>query len=427
VERLDKLIIEGGRRLIGRVRVSGSKNAALSILVATLLVKGKTRLYNLPRIGDVLTMLEMLKRLGVKVNLEEEFAEIDAAEIESYEAPYELVKKMRASFNVLGAILVRCGRARVPLPGGCDIGTRPVDFHLKGLQAMGAEIRMEHGYIEAYTDKLRGADIYLDFPSVGATCHLATAASLAEGTTYIRNAAEEPEIHDLFNFLNQAGADIKYIDSRVIEIQGVEKLRETSYEIMPDRMEAGTFMIAAAATEGDVLIEGIDPVYLKPVIEKLRETGCEVLEMENAVRVIGKRPIKPVNIVTLPHPGFPTDMQQPFTALLTIADGTSMVTETIYDSRFKYLSELARMGADVKVEGRTAVIKGVKELTGAPVVISDLRAGAALIIAALMARGVSEITGLENVDRGYENLEGKLASLGASIKRVSEESRECLV
>jgi UDP-N-acetylglucosamine 1-carboxyvinyltransferase len=427
VGKLDKLIIEGGRRLIGKVKISGSKNAALSILVATLLVKGKTRLYNLPRIGDVWTMLEMLKKLGVKVKLEEEFAEIDATEIESYEAPYELVKKMRASFNVLGAILVRCGRARVPLPGGCDIGTRPVDFHLKGLQSMGAEIRMEHGYIEAYADKLRGADIYLDFPSVGATCHLATAASLAEGTTYIRNAAEEPEIYDLFNFLNQAGADIKYIDSRVIEIQGVENLREITYEIMPDRMEAGTFMIAAAATEGDVLIEGIDPIYLKPIIEKLRETGCEVLEMENAVRVIGKKPIKPVNIVTLPHPGFPTDMQQPFTALLTIADGTSMVTETIYDSRFKYLSELARMGADVKVEGRTAVIRGVKELTGAPVTISDLRAGAALIIAALMARGISEITGLENLDRGYENLEGKLASLGASIKRVAEESRECLV
>lgn len=424
---MDKLIIEGGRRLIGRVRVSGSKNASLSILVATLLVKGKTKLYNLPRIGDVWTMLEMLKKLGVKVKLEEEFAEIDATDIESCEAPYELVKKMRASFNVLGAILVRCGRAKVPLPGGCDIGTRPVDFHLKGLQAMGAEIRMEHGYVEAYADKLSGADIYLDFPSVGATCHLATAASLAEGTTYIRNAAEEPEIHDLFNFLNKAGANIKYIDSRVIEIQGVESLKEITYEIMPDRMEAGTFMIAAAATEGDVLIEGIDPVYLKPVIEKLRETGCEVLEMENAVRVIGKRPIKPVNIVTLPHPGFPTDMQQPFTALLTVAEGTSMVTETIYDSRFKYLSELARMGADVKVEGRTAVIKGVKELTGAPVVISDLRAGATLIIAALMARGESQIAGLENVDRGYENLEGKLASLGASIKRVAEESRECLV
>jgi len=427
VGKLDKLIIEGGRRLIGKVKVSGSKNAALSILVSTLLVKGKTKLYNLPRIGDVWTMLEMLKRLGVKVEIKEELAEIDATKIKTYDAPYELVKKMRASFNVLGAILVRCGRARVPLPGGCDIGTRPVDFHLKGLQSMGAEIRMEHGYIEAYADKLRGADIYLDFPSVGATCHLATAASLAEGTTYIRNAAEEPEIYDLFNFLNQAGADIKYIDSRVIEIQGVENLREITYEIMPDRMEAGTFMIAAAATEGDVLIEGIDPIYLKPIIEKLRETGCEVLEMENAVRVIGKKPIKPVNIVTLPHPGFPTDMQQPFTALLTIADGTSMVTETIYDSRFKYLSELARMGADVKVEGRTAVIRGVKELTGAPVTISDLRAGAALIIAALMARGVSEITGLENLDRGYENLEGKLASLGASIKRVAEESRECLV
>ncbi|MGB9607614.1 MAG: UDP-N-acetylglucosamine 1-carboxyvinyltransferase [bacterium] len=424
---MDKLIIEGGKRLVGKVRVSGSKNASLSIIVASLLVKGRTILYDVPRIGDVWTMLEMLRRLGIKVRLEEEFVEIDATKIETYEAPYELVKKMRASFNVLGAILVRCGKAKVPLPGGCDIGTRPVDFHLKGLQAMSAEIKMEHGYVEAYADKLKGADIYLDFPSVGATCHLATTATLAEGITYIRNAAEEPEIYDLFNFLNQAGADVKYVDSRVVEIRGVENLKEITYRIMPDRMEAGTFMIAAAATEGDVFIEGIDPLYLKPVIEKLREAGSEVIEMENGVRVIGKRPIKPISIVTLPHPGFPTDMQQPFTALLTIAEGTSMVTETIYDSRFKYLSELARMGADVKVEGRTAIIKGVKELTGAPVSITDLRAGAALIIAALMARGKSEITGLENLDRGYENMEGKLAALGASIRRVVEESKECLV
>lgn len=423
---MEKMIIEGGRRLIGRVRVSGSKNSALSILVASLLIKGKTTLYNVPRIGDVLTMLEMLKALGVKADFVGDRVEIDATHIESYEAPYELVKKMRASFNVLGPVLARCGRAKVPLPGGCDIGTRPVDFHLKGLQAMGAEIRMEYGYVEASAEYLKGADIYLDFPSVGATCHLATTATVAEGTTFIRNAAEEPEIHDLFNFLNEAGASINYIDSRVIEIRGVENLKEISYRVMPDRMEAGTFMIAAAATQGDVIVEGIDPEYLKPVIEKLRETGCEVEEMENAVRVIGKRPLKPVNIVTMPHPGFPTDMQQPFTALLTVADGTSMVTETVYDSRFKYLSELARMGADVKVEGRTAIIKGVKELTGAPVTITDLRAGAALIIAGLMAKGTSELSGLETLDRGYENLEGKLASLGASVRRVREESRECV-
>lgn len=423
---MEKMIIEGGRRLIGRVKVSGSKNSALSILVASLLIKGKTTLYNVPRIGDVLTMLEMLKALGVKADFVGDRVEIDATHIESYEAPYELVKKMRASFNVLGPVLARCGRAKVPLPGGCDIGTRPVDFHLKGLQAMGAEIKMEYGYVEASAEYLKGADIYLDFPSVGATCHLATTATVAEGTTFIRNAAEEPEIHDLFNFLNEAGASINYIDSRVIEIRGVENLKETSYRVMPDRMEAGTFMIAAAATQGDVIVEGIDPEYLKPVIEKLRETGCEVEEMENAVRVIGKRPLKPVNIVTMPHPGFPTDMQQPFTALLTVADGTSMVTETVYDSRFKYLSELARMGADVKVEGRTAIIKGVKELTGAPVTITDLRAGAALIIAGLMAKGTSELSGLETLDRGYENLEGKLASLGASVRRVREESRECV-
>ncbi|MBC7327615.1 UDP-N-acetylglucosamine 1-carboxyvinyltransferase [bacterium] len=421
---MEKLVIEGGKRLAGNVKVSGSKNAALSILVASLLIKGKTILYNVPRIGDVWTMLDMLRELGVKVSVEKEFVEIDASVIEKYEAPYELVKKMRASFNVLGPVLARCGRARVPLPGGCDIGTRPVDYHLKGLQAMGAEIKMEHGYVEAIAPHLKGTEIYFDFPSVGATCHLATTAAVAEGITYIRNAAEEPEIHDLFNFLNNAGAQIRYIDSREIEIKGVESLKETSYSIMPDRMEAGTFMIAAAITEGDVTIEGIDPQYLKPVIDKLREVGCEVLEFENAVRVIGRKPIKPTNIVTFPHPGFPTDMQQPFTALLTIADGISMVTETVYDSRFKYLSELARMGADVKVEGRTAIVKGVPELTGAPVTITDLRAGAALVIAALAAKGISELSGLENLDRGYEDLEGKLNSLGASIKRIREESKE---
>jgi len=424
---MEKMIIEGGRRLEGKVKVSGSKNSALSILVASLLVKGKTILYNVPRIGDVQTMLDMLGELGVEIRFAGDALEINAERIGNYEAPYELVKKMRASFNVLGPILARCGWARVPLPGGCDIGSRPVDFHLKGLQAMGTEIKMEHGYVEASVEQLKGTDIYLDFPSVGATSHLATTAVLAEGATHIHNAAEEPEIHDLFSFLNEAGADIRYIDSRIIEIRGVKNLREISYKVMPDRMEAGTFMIAAAATEGDVIVEGIDPLYLKPVIEKLRETGCEVVEMENAIRVIGKRPIKPVDIFTLPHPGFPTDMQQPFTALLTIAEGTSMVTETVYDSRFKYLSELARMGADVKVEGRTAIIKGVEALTGAPVTITDLRAGAALIIAALIAKGKSELSGLENLDRGYEDLEGKLASLGASVKRISEKSKECVL
>lgn len=424
---MEKMLIEGGKRLIGKVKVSGSKNSALSILVASLLIKGKTVLYNVPRIVDVWTMLEMLRALGVSANFVGERVEIDATNIDNFEAPYELVKKMRASFNVLGPVLARCGRARIPLPGGCDIGTRPVDFHLKGLQAMGAEIKMEHGYVEAFAEHLKGTEIYLDFPSVGATCHLATTAVLAEGVTLLHNAAEEPEIHDLFNFLNQAGANIRYIDSRVIEIKGVERLNEISYRVMPDRMEAGTFMIAAAATEGDVVIEGIDPQYLKPVTEKLRETGCEIEEMENAVRVKGRRPIKPVNIVTMPHPGFPTDMQQPFTALLAIADGTSMVTETVYDSRFKYLSELARMGVDVKVEGRTAIIKGVKELTGAPVTITDLRAGAALIIAALVAKGISELTGLENLDRGYEDLENKLISLGASVKRVREKTKECVL
>lgn len=424
---MEKLLIEGGRRLEGKIRVSGSKNSALSILVASLLIKGKTILYNVPHIGDVRTMLEMLRRLGVESEFEGDRVEINAEHIKSYEAPYELVKRMRASFNVLGPILARWGRARVPLPGGCDIGTRPVDFHLKGLQLMGAEIRMEHGYVEAYAERLRGTEIYFDFPSVGATSHLATTAVLADGVTYIRNAAEEPEIHDLFCFLNQAGADIRYIDSRVIEIRGTENLKPTTYRIMPDRMEAGTFMIAGAATGGDVTVEGIDPQYLKPVIEKLREAGCEVIEMENAIRVIGRRPIKPVNIVTMPHPGFPTDMQQPFTALLTIADGTSMVTETVYDSRFKYLSELIRMGADIKVEGRTAIIKGVKELTGAPVTITDLRAGAALIIAGLVAKGESELTGLENLDRGYEDLERKLASLGAGVRRIAEKSEECVL
>ncbi len=420
---MEKIIVEGGRRLKGKVKVSGSKNASLSIMVASLLIKGKTVLKGVPCIGDVKTMKEMLEFLGAKVEEEDGILTIDASRITNYEAPYELVKAMRASFNVLGPVLIRCGRARVSLPGGCDIGTRPVDFHLKGLQMMGAEIRMEHGFVEAIGEKLHSADIYLDFPSVGATCHLAMTATLVEGTSYIRNAAEEPEIHDLFNFLRKAGAIIRYVGSRVVEVQGVENLKEVTYEVMPDRMEAGTFMLAAAATQGDVVIEGAQVEHLKPVIEKLRETGCEVIELsEDSLRVIGKRPIKPVNIVTLPHPGFPTDMQQPFTALLTIAEGTSMVTETIYESRFKYLSELTRMGADVRVEGRTIFIKGVERLTGAPVTITDLRAGAALLIASLIAEGRTEISGLHNLDRGYERLDEKLASLGASIKRVTEEA-----
>jgi UDP-N-acetylglucosamine 1-carboxyvinyltransferase len=390
----------------------------LAIMAGALLAKGPTILENVPAIGDIATMIEMLQELGVAARFKDNCVEIDATEIKSCEAPYELVRKMRASFCVTGPILARLGYAKVPMPGGCDIGARPVDFHVKGLQALGAKVVIEHGYVEAEATKLKGAKIYLDFPSAGATQHIMTAACLAEGTTYIENAALEPEVVELANFLIAMGAKIKGAGTSTIEVEGVPELRGTRYRMIPDRMEAGTFAIAAAITRGDVTLVDAIPEHCTAVLQKLQEAGIQVSTGKDWVRIVNNRRPIATDIKTMPHPGFPTDMQQPFTAMLTIADGTSVVSENVYERRFKYVGELQRMGADISVEGRTAIIRGVPNLTGAEVTATDLRAGAALIIAGLAAEGQTIISGVDHIDRGYENIERKLALLGAEIARV---------
>jgi UDP-N-acetylglucosamine 1-carboxyvinyltransferase len=368
-------------------------------------------------------MVEMLSTLGVQCEFSGNVVTIDATELTSTEAPYDLVKKMRASFTVLGPLLARKGYAKVAMPGGCDIGARPIDFHVKGIQALGAYVNTEHGFVEAESDRLRGAEIYLDFPSAGATQHIMTAASLAEGVTTIQNAAMEPEISDLADFLIAMGAKIEGAGTTTVRIEGVTDLTAVTYPVIPDRMEAGTFAVAAAITQGDVRIEKVAPKHLEPFLTKLREAGAIVTVGEDWVRVrSNSRPLA-TDIVTMPHPGFPTDMQQPFVALLAIAQGTSVVTENVYERRFKYVSELQRMGAEIKQEGRTAFIKGIDRLTGAQVTASDLRAGAALVVAALGAEGQSEISGLEHIDRGYELMAEKLESLGAEVERADSERR----
>ncbi|MDO8684615.1 MAG: UDP-N-acetylglucosamine 1-carboxyvinyltransferase [Armatimonadota bacterium] len=420
---MDKLYVTGGTRLEGSVRISGSKNGALAIMAGALLAKGKTVLRNVPKIGDIFTMVETLRSLGAQIEMNGDWLSIDATNLTSHEAPYELVKRMRASFCVMGPLLARLGRARVPMPGGCDIGARPIDFHVKGIQTLGAYIETEHGCVYAESLKLRGAQIYLDFPSAGTTQHLMTAACLADGVTVIQNAAAEPEVTDLADYLTAMGAKIEGAGTTTVKIAGVDELRGVDYTIIPDRMEAGTFGIAAAITGGDVTVTHVVPEHLEPFIPKLQDAGARVDVRENTIRFrMLERPIA-TDVMTMPHPGFPTDMQQPMVALLSLADGTSVVTENVYERRFKYISELQRMGADIKQEGRTAIIKGVSQLTGAPVTATDLRAGAALVVAALAAEGKTEIAGTEHIDRGYENLVEKLCSLGADIYRADSERR----
>ena len=415
---MDKICVTGGKRLSGEVKVSGSKNGTLAIMAGALLAKGPTVLTNVPRIGDISTMIEMLQQLGVRTRLLGSNAvEIDATDLECHEAPYDLVKKMRASFCVTGPILARLGRARVPLPGGCDIGARPVDLHVKGLQALGASVMIDHGYVEAEAGRLKGAVIYLDIPSAGATQHLMTVAALAEGTTRIENAALEPEVIDLANYLTAMGARISGVGKSTIEIEGVNVLRGVEYPMIPDRIEVGTFAIAAAITGGDVVITDVVPEHCSAVFQKLQDAGVKVVSEGNQVRVKSSGNHRATDIKTMPYPGFPTDIQQPFASLLSVSDGTSVITENIYERRFRYVSELQRMGADIIQEGRTAIIKGVPRLTGAEVTASDLRAGAALIIAGLEAEGYTEISGVEHIDRGYEDIIAKLTSLGADIVR----------
>lgn len=420
---MDKLFITGGTPLRGTIRASGSKNGTLAIMAASLLAKGKTVLSNVPKIGDIYTMVEMLRSLGAECEINGGDVSIDATELVSAEAPYDLVKKMRASFTVLGPLLARKGYAKVAMPGGCDIGARPIDFHVKGIQALGAHIETEHGFVEAEADKLYGAEVYLDFPSAGATQHIMTAACLAEGVTLIQNAAMEPEIVNLASYLTAMGAKIEGAGTTTVRVEGVKELIATKHYIIPDRMEAGTFAVAAAMTQGDVKIEGVCPKHMEPSILKLRETGAVVTVGEDWMRVrANSRPLA-TDIVTMPHPGFPTDMQQPFVALLSVAQGTSIVTENVYERRFRYINELQRMGADIKQDGRTAIVKGVDKLTGAQVTATDLRAGAAMIIAALGAEGESEISGLEHIDRGYERLIDKLHRLGAEAVRADSERK----
>jgi UDP-N-acetylglucosamine 1-carboxyvinyltransferase len=422
---LEKIFISGGVPLSGTVRVSGSKNSSLAIITASLLARrGKTVLRNIPRITDIFTMVDMLQRIGAVVEVKgSDTLTIDATDFSVPEAPYELVKRMRASFCVLGPMIARLGSARVPLPGGCDIGARPVDFHVKGLQALGAHVTIGHGYVDAEADELVGNHIYLDFPSAGATTHLITAAALARGITTIENAAAEPEVVDLARFLTAMGARIEGAGTKKVVIEGVEELNAVEHTVIPDRIEAGTFAIIGSQPGGEIVLENVIAEHLQPVLSKLQETGVDLTflsegpDSRGCLRVSAARRLKAVDILAMPHPGFPTDLQQPMAALLATAEGTSVVTDHVFESRFKFGSELQRMGADIRVEGRTAILRGVPLLSGAEVVASDLRAGGALIVAALGAAGETVLTGLEHVDRGYESIVEKLEGLGADIVR----------
>ncbi|MCJ7656802.1 MAG: UDP-N-acetylglucosamine 1-carboxyvinyltransferase [Candidatus Atribacteria bacterium] len=417
----EKLIISGGNRLHGTVKIDGAKNSSLSIMAATLLTKDVCILRNVPRLTDVETMSDVIRKLGVNVEWKEgNNLYIDSDNFNNYEAPYELVKMMRASILVMGPLLARLKRAKISLPGGCAIGARPVDYHLKGFEALGAQVEVEKGYIEAKVKVLKGDEIYLDFPSLGATENIMMAACLAEGVTTIENAAKDPEVVELGNFLNKMGAKVKGLGTDLIKIKGVKELHGIDYTIIPDRIEAGTYMIAAAVTGGDVLIEEADPLLLKPLIVKLEEAGVRIELEKNLIKVIGPDRANAVDIKTLPFPGFPTDMQPQFMALSCVARGTSVITETVFEKRFAHIGDLIRMGSDIKVEGHSAIIKGVKKLSAAPVMASDLRGGAALVLAGLVAEGTTELSRIYHLDRGYAKLEEKLNSLGADIKRVKE-------
>lgn len=420
-----KYIIRGAKKLNGRVRASGAKNAVLKLMAASILARGKTVVRNAPKIKDVFIMAHVLERLGANVDLSQEGSVvIDTTDVLNGEAPYELVKQMRASIIVLGPLLARLQRAKVAMPGGCNIGSRKIDMHIQGLKKLGARFRVGHGYIQAQTDGLKGALLPLDFPSVGATENLLMAAVLAEGTTVIENAAREPEVVDLANFLQRMGAKIEGAGTTTIEIEGVSELNPVEYTVIPDRIEAGTFLVAGAITRGDVTVEGARPEHLELVLSKLEEAGIDVEQGDDFIRVsLGRRP-RAVDIATLPYPGFPTDMQPQMVALLSLAKGTSIATENVFENRFIFMDELNRMGSDIRTDGHHAIVKGVRELTGAPVRVRDLRGGAALILAGLAAEGITEVGDIFHVDRGYEKFEEKLVSLGADITRVEEISRQ---
>jgi UDP-N-acetylglucosamine 1-carboxyvinyltransferase len=417
---VEKILVQGGNRLQGRVKVHGAKNAVLPLIAASILpARGKNIIFEVPMLDDVKTITELLTSLGISAELGQDRVHIDAQTFSSTQAPYELVRKMRASFLIMGPLLARKKHARIPLPGGCAIGSRPIDQHLKGLEAMGAQFEIEAGHIEGrVADRLHGASIYLDIPSVGATQNIMMAASLATGRTVIENAACEPEIVDLANFLNAMGANVRGAGTDEIRIDGVDFLHGTEYTVIADRIEAGTYMVAAAITRGEVFVEGAIAEHLTPLIAKLREMGVQVMVSDDGILVRAEGELKPIDVKTLPYPGFPTDLQSQVMALQLTANGTSLMSETVFENRFMHVEELKRMNAHIKIEGRTAVIEGGHPLSGAQVTSTDLRAGAALILAGLIADGVTEVGGLHHVDRGYVDIVGKLQSLGANIKRV---------
>ncbi len=415
---MDQYVIRGGTRLQGEVEISGAKNAAVAIIPAALLVQGVCRIENIPQISDTDTLLTILAELGARVSyLNKSTIEIDCTNARCQDAPFELMRKIRASYYLIGSMLGRFGYAKTTMPGGCNFGVRPIDQHIKGMRALGAEVSVKGGFVyaDAHGDRLRGARIYLDKVSVGATMNIMIAAVLAEGRTIIENAAREPHIVDLANFLNSMGADVRGAGTDTIKINGVESLHGGSYAIIPDQIEAGTYMVAAAATGGDVLIKNVIPKHLEGISAKLRETGTQIEEYEEAVRVIGTGNLRRINLKTMPYPGFPTDMQPQFGVLLCLANGTSVITEGIYDNRFKYMNELRKMGAEVQVDGRVAVIEGGRRLSGALVHACDLRAGAAMVIAGMVATGVTEVEDVHFIERGYERFVEKLNALGADI------------
>ncbi|WP_067841057.1 UDP-N-acetylglucosamine 1-carboxyvinyltransferase [Amphibacillus sediminis] len=419
---MEKIIIKGGRRLSGTVKIEGAKNAVLPVIAATIMASsGESKIHNVPALADVYTMHDVLKHMNAKVEMNHDTMVVNAVNPLLTEAPLEYVTKMRASFLVLGPLLARYGHAKVALPGGCAIGSRPIDLHLKGFEAMGANVHVGNGYVELYTNKpLRGAKVYLDMPSVGATENIMMAAALAKGKTVIENAAKEPEIVDLANFLNKMGARVVGAGTELIKIYGVEKLSGAEHSIIPDRIEAGTFMVAAALTAGNVLVEGAEPEHLRSLISKLEEMGVVIHEEHNGLRVIGPEQLKAVDIKTLPHPGFPTDMQSQMMTLMLLAKGTSVITETVFENRFMHVEEFRRMNAKMKIEGRSVIIEGEANLQGAEVQATDLRAGAALVLAGLVSEGYTRVTELKHIDRGYVNLASKLKALGADIERVNE-------
>ena len=418
---MEQYVIKGGNPLVGEVEIGGAKNAALAILAAAIMTDETVTIENLPNVRDINVLLNAIEGIGARVErINKHKVKINGAFINDLSVDYEFIKKIRASYYLLGALLGKYKKAEVALPGGCDIGSRPIDLHIKGFRALGAEVDIQHGLISAHADALNGTHIYLDKVSVGATINIMMAASMAEGKSIIENAAKEPHVVDVANFLNSMGANIRGAGTDVIRIVGVEKLHKTEYSIIPDQIEAGTFMFEAAATK-DVTVKNVIPKHLEATTAKLIEIGCEVEEFDDAVRVVSSKPLHHTQVTTLPYPGFPTDMQPQMSVLLALAEGTSTVTESIFENRFKYVDELTRMGAQVKVESNIAIITGVEKYTGARVSAPDLRAGAALVIAGLAAEGITIVDDIYYIERGYEHFEEKLASLGAMIEKVSSE------